>query len=135
MQKANRVSGFTLIELMIVVAIVGILAAVAVPQYRKSVLKGHRTAAQAFLLQVAQRQQQYFLDNRGYAADFTSLGVSMGSDVSPYYEQVAITVGATPPTFLVAIRPIGTQARNNEPNLTIDAAGNRTPTGTAYGAW
>ncbi len=135
MVKKNRVTGFTLIELMIVVVIVGILAAVAVPQYGDYILKGRRAAAQGFLMQVAQRQQQYFLDNRTYALSLADLSVPMSSDVSAYYEVVDITTGSAPPTFRIEIRPIGTQARKNEPLLAIDAAGNRTPTGSAYGAW
>jgi len=135
MTKKHRVFGFTLIELMIVVAIVGILSAIAVPQYQDYVLKGRRTAAQAFLLQVAQREQQYFLDNRAYATSLAALNVSMPSDVSPYYELVDITSDTAPPTFRIEIRPIGSQDRRNEPRLAIDAAGTRTPTGTAYGAW
>ncbi len=135
MTKKHRVFGFTLIELMIVVAIVGILSAIAVPQYQGYVQKGRRAAAQAFLLQVAQREQQYFLDNRTYAPSLTDLNVSMTSDVSPYYQIVDITTGAAPPTFRIEIKPIGSQVSNNEPNLAIDAAGIRTPTGTAYGAW
>ena len=135
MNKQNRLSGFTLIEIMIVVVIVGVLAAIAVPQYQGYVLKGRRAAAQAFLLQVAQRQQQYFLDNRSYAPSLTDLNLAMTTDVSPYYQLVAITTGTAPPTFRIEISPTSTQARNNEPNLAIDAVGTRTPSGTAYGAW
>jgi type IV pilus assembly protein PilE len=135
MYPRNRAKGFTLIELLIVVAIIGILSAIAVPKYQDYVLKGRRAAAQAFLLQAAQRQQQYFLDNRAYAPSFSTLGLNMTSDVSPYYELVDIITGAAPPTFSIEVKPIGSQARNNEPNLKIDSAGNRTPSGSSYGAW
>lgn len=135
MQLTNRAKGFTLIELMIVVAILAVLSAIAVPQYQGYVLKGRRAAAQAFLLQAAQRQQQYFLDNRSFAPSLSGLGLSMTSDVSPYYELVDITTGAAPPTFTIEIKPIGSQTRSNEPNLKIDSSGNRTPSGSSYGAW
>jgi hypothetical protein len=48
---------------------------------------------------------------------------------------VDIITGAAPPTFSIEVKPIGSQARNNEPNLKIDSAGNRTPSGSSYGAW
>ena len=57
--RAGR--GFTLLELMIVVAIVGILASIAYPSYMDHVRKGNRAKAQAFLMDVAQRQQNYLL--------------------------------------------------------------------------
>ena len=56
-RRSNK--GFNLIELMIVVAIIGILAAIAYPSYTNSMIKGSRGAAQAFMMEVAQRQQQY----------------------------------------------------------------------------
>lgn len=135
--NTKRAAGFTLIELMITVAIVGILASVAYPSYQNYLLKGRRGAAQAFLLQVAQRQQQYFLDNRDFAADLPTLGVTVPSEVSPYYGSLPdITKSAGPPIgFIIKLTPQGVQARNGEPVLTIDQTGAKTPTGTAYGAW
>ena len=66
--------GFTLLELMIVVLIVGIISAVAYPSYMQYVVNTKRTAATSVLLQVADRQQQFFMDNKTYTADLTSLG-------------------------------------------------------------
>ena len=129
--NTKRAAGFTLIELMITVAIVGILASIAYPNYQNYLLKGRRGAAQAFLLQVAQRQQQYFLDNRSFAPDFSTLGVTVPSEVSPYY---GVAVAANP-GFTITATPQGVQAKNSEPALTIDQTGAKTPTGTANGAW
>ena len=71
-QRKQR--GFTLLELMIVVVIVGIISAVAYPSYMQYVVNTKRTAATSVLLQVADRQQQFFMDNKTYTADLTSLG-------------------------------------------------------------
>lgn len=75
-RPASGQLGVTLIELMIVVAIVAILSAFAYPSYERYVIKAKRTVAQNALLQVADRQQQFFMDNKRFAADLTSLGFS-----------------------------------------------------------
>jgi len=71
-QRKQR--GFTLLELMIVVLIVGVISAVAYQSYMQYVVNTKRTAATSVLLQVADRQQQFFMDNKTYTADLTSLG-------------------------------------------------------------
>ncbi|MFH1603931.1 MAG: type IV pilin protein [Pseudomonadota bacterium] len=134
MTRNPRSRGFTLIELMIVVAIIGILAAIAYPSYRNHIQKGHRASAQAFLMDAAQRQQQYFLDNRAYAPDLGTLfgtatnDAAVPSEVSQYYTTPTFsTVLGPPPAFLITAAPKGAQATNNEPTLTIDQAGTKTP--------
>lgn len=125
-----RNRGFTLIEVMVVVAIVGILVAIAYPSYRTHVLKGNRASAQAFLMDAAQRQQQYFLDNRNYAPDLnTVFGIPspIPPEVSPYYTMTVATTAGPPPTFLITATPKGKQVASTEPTLTIDQAGTKTP--------
>lgn len=70
--------GFTLMELMIVLVIVGILAAMGYPGYREYVVRTQRDLAKATILQVLDRQEQYFIDNKAYATDATALGFPSG---------------------------------------------------------
>lgn len=74
-------NGFTLIELLIVIAIVGILAGVAYPSYMQHILKSKRTEAQTALLDIANRQEMYYLDHHTYATDLNS---QLGLGADPY---------------------------------------------------
>ena len=78
--------GFTLIELIIVMAIIGILAAVVYPSYSGYVRRSHRVEAKVALSELAQRQERYYTENLRYADNFTSLGVVSGvGDGAPVY--------------------------------------------------
>ena len=75
-RPADKQRGVTLLELMIVVAIVAMIAAFAYPSYTQYIVNTKRTAATATLLQIADRQQQFFMDNKRYTADLTDLGLA-----------------------------------------------------------
>jgi len=122
--------GFTLIELMITVAVIAVLAAVAYPSYMEYLKKGRRAAAQTFIMEVANKQSQYLLDARNYAVTgdataITTLGLTVPSDVSPYYDLKVDPAAATnPPTYTITATPKGTQA--NDGILTLDNQGAKT---------
>lgn len=126
-----RHRGFTLIELMIVVTVIAVLAGIAYPSYKNYILKGNRASAQAFLMDAAQRQQQYFLDNRSYAPDLATLfgtASPIPSQVSPYYTITVETAAGPPPMFSVVAVTKGTQISSGEPTpLTINQSGAKTP--------
>ena len=74
----NSVKGFTLIELMIAVAILGIISAIAVPSYVEYVRKGKRADAKVELLRIAQMQESYFVQNLSYAQNFKASTATLG---------------------------------------------------------
>ncbi|MBD2835736.1 prepilin-type N-terminal cleavage/methylation domain-containing protein [Pseudomonas sp. JM0905a] len=121
--------GFTLIELMIVVAIVAILAAIAYPSYQQYVIRGNRAAAQAQMMDIANRQQQYLLANRTYAtkAQLEASGYALPTEVVGRYTY-DITVGSgSVPSFTITFTATGSQVSDG--NLTLDNEGEKTPSG------
>lgn len=119
-------SGFTLIELMIVVLVVAILASIALPAYQSQVRKGHRAAAQTEMMDIALRQQQFFLANRSYATTLPALPYTLPADVDQWYDaDLTVDNAATPPTFTVTFTATGGQAADGD--LTLNQAGEKTP--------
>ncbi|VTU38517.1 Pilin [Variovorax sp. PBS-H4] len=119
--------GFTLIELIITVAVVAILAAIALPSYQQYVIRSKRSAAQAQMMDIANRQQQYLLANRAYAdkAALEAGGYSLPPEVSSVYDY-RITLGTgTAPSFLVTFDPKGSQ--RSDVTLTLNNEGLKMP--------
>ena len=125
----HKQEGFTLIEVLVALGIVAILAAIAFPAYTNQVRKGHRADAQAFLMDVANREQQYLLDARSYSvgADaIATLNMVVPDTVSNFYT-VTVAAGAATPGFVLTAAPKGSQVPDG--SLTLDQNGTKTLNG------
>lgn len=132
----RKQGGFTLIELMIVVAIMGALAALAVYSYTNYVQRGQRGNAQQTMTNIASREQQYLLDARQYTATIGTGGLGFSADgwtcaatcTNARYT-IAVTVNNTPsppgpPTFSITATPTGSQVGDGV--LTYNNLGQKT---------
>ncbi|RZM85227.1 prepilin-type cleavage/methylation domain-containing protein [Pseudoalteromonas rubra] len=82
--------GFTLVEMMITIAILGILASIAYPSYSEYVRRAARAEAAATLLDAANKQEQYFVDNRQYASTLAELGLPTTTENDYFSLQIAL---------------------------------------------
>jgi type IV pilus assembly protein PilE len=116
--------GFTLVELMIVVAVVAILAAIAVPSYEYAMIKARRSAAQGCLTEEAQRMERFYTVNMSYAS---APGPTCGNDITPHY---TISFVGTPDAsgYVLQIEPLGRQATAETMcgTMTMDQTGKKT---------
>lgn len=123
-------NGFTLIELMITVAIVAILAAIAYPSYQDSVRKTKRTTAQADLMELASFMERKYTETNSYNPASLALPFS----TSPRDTTVAynLTKTSDTSTFTLTATPIGAQADDDCGVMTLKNTGAKTP---ASGCW
>ncbi len=130
----RKAAGFTLIELMIVIAILGALATLAVYSYDGYIKRGQRASAQQVMSNIASRQQQYLLDARQFTATIGAGGLGFSADgyacaatcTSNRYT-ITVTVPSpqtTPPTFAITGVPTGSQA--DDGTLTLNSLGQKT---------
>lgn len=129
MNGSNRIRGFTLIELMIVVAVIAILAAIAYPSYNNHVTKARRAAAATCLLERAQFMERHYTSNLSYA---TAPAPVQCQDVANFY-QVGFTATPTARAYSLQAVPQGAQAARDTKcaTLSLTSAGVRGASGSA----
>lgn len=136
--RTGKEGGITLIELMVVVAIVGILAAIAYPSYQNHVTNSWRAQAASCLHELAQGMERRFTANMSYIDPDIAIGDlppnSCVADIQAATRyQFSFTANPTPNAFVLRAVPQGTQAANETRcgTMTINQAGVKTVTGTA----
>jgi len=131
----KRQTGFTLIELMIVVAVIALIAMVAIPSYNSQIQKARRSDAQQLMMDAANKQQQYLLDARQYTTSLTALNitkddwtcVAANCTNAFYVVTIAADNTATPPEFTITATAQGNQLSDG--NMTLNSVGSRTHDG------
>jgi type IV pilus assembly protein PilE len=134
----SKSQGFTLIELMIVVAIVGILASIAYPSYIDHVVKTRRAMAAGCLMELSQFMERFHTTNMAYDKDTANNGVTLPAttcqtDLQNFYTFAFPGAGPTATTFTIEATPTGIQATRDTRCATIGItqAGQKTISGTA----
>jgi type IV pilus assembly protein PilE len=138
--RKHQSVGFTLIELMVTVAIVSILATIAVTSYSSQVLKSRRTEAKSALLDLAGREERLFSTKNVYSIDEVFLGYATVSTPmtnmnfgNGYYQLTAVTPTST--SYTLTATPVGPQANDTAcGSFTLNQLGVQTVTGTATAA-
>ncbi|MGB5442295.1 MAG: type IV pilin protein [Gammaproteobacteria bacterium] len=131
----SRFSGFTLIELVVVISIIGIIAAVAYPSYLEHTSKARRSDATSSLMDVVNRQEQYLLDHKQYAANMTLLGYAANPYITPegQYSVAVVNTGCgVSPCYRFTATPVSGKPQAKDLKCTsfsIDSSGSKKATG------
>ena len=134
--KSHSNTGFTLIELIIVMAIVGVILSLALPSYNQSLHKARRAEAKTLLLDLANRQEQLMLDSSTYTTDLAQLGYSEDKDevddrvYSPKLNPCVS--GSIETCYLLTAVPVKNSHQEKDKNCTsfsLDSFGKKTATG------
>lgn len=128
MKGMKKVSGFTLVELMVVVTIVGVLVGLAVAGYDTATKKSRRAAAQGCLTEMTQFMERHYATNLAYTSATLP---ACSADVTAFYT-ISFTAAPAATTYTVQAVPTGTQVGDSCGTMTVNQLGNRTP---ATGCW
>ena len=126
--------GFTLIEVLIVVAVITILTTIAWPSYSRYVMRGKRADAQTLMMDISGREEQYLLDARTYTAALDATGLNLVRQgwtcsattcSNPNYNITVTATAGPPPAYTINATAVGSQAIDG--NLSLNNLGAKTP--------
>lgn len=129
MKAATRSGGFSLIEVLIALVILGIVAAIGYPSYQNYVRESRRAEGRNLLLEAANREERFFADNNTYTNDMTQLGYGADPAVSEhnYYSLDAVS---TATSYTLTVTAQGVQAVDTDcATLSLTSTGSKTATG------
>jgi type IV pilus assembly protein PilE len=124
MNRGNS-PGFTLIELMIVIAVIAILAMIAIPAYNDSITKARRADGMSALMDALTRQERFFTENNTYTTTLADVPIATNSQEG-YYTLAAAACGAGIQSCVI-ITATPTAAQAHDGALTLNSRGERTP--------
>ena len=140
----TRSQGFTLLELMIVVIIISLLAALAIPSYFRYVQRTRRSDGQSALLNATQAEEKFFYRCNRYGSlqeiygntaptcpNAAAVGTAVPSPQGFYSITLTVIAGGTNPNYTLQAAPQGRQANDPCGNLTLDSTGTKTSVGNA----
>lgn len=131
---ANRMRGVTLMELMIVVVVIGILTAIAYPNYREFAARAKRTEAKALLLEIASNQERFYLNANRFGS-LAELGYTdpLTTDSGSY----TVTIPLNDASNFVITASYNDSGREYDrcSSFTIDGRGNKTSVGSIGNCW
>ena len=123
MQMQRKKNGYTLIELMIVVAVIGSLSALAVYNYNRYGFRGRRAEGRELAMRIAAAEERYFTNFNAYTDDFTKLKLTGGDKSDNGFYLATINVPTGNLTFTVTATPQAGQAKDKCLNLTVNNTG------------
>ena len=126
-RKGGKTTGFTLVELMIVIAVMAILVALALPNYQQSIRKGRRADAQTDLIEFAGQAERVFTQTNSYAT------AALPVDTDFYTFTFSVAASAT--AYTVQAAPKTGQDQDGCGSMSLDQAGLRTKTGSLTDCW
>ncbi len=132
----NKQKGFTLIELMIVVAIIGVLSAIAYPSYQSYMKKSARADAKVGLSKLADRQERFYLQNNTYTTAFDSTGMNISSTSEEGYYKFTVTSDDLVSGYLLTATAISTKSQADDTGCTVmklSSTSIKTPNGVPAG--
>lgn len=128
-----RSNGWTLIELMVVLAVIAILLAIAYPSFNEQIVKARRADGHALLVGAAQRQQQFYSVNMQFTDTIGSGGLDLSSSSTEGYYTLSVSLGGNPQTYVLTASRAGSQTSDTKcGDLTLTHQGVK---GNVNGSW